>query len=115
MCNLNLSAKSLMLPVLVVLASLLCVGTRAGERPQKIEFTDPPNTPFPSVTTSNLNRLNMGRSSLNQVKEDLFRPFQSLNPNNSLEAVMPATPFRPAAPSAAAVKKQREQAEQQLD
>jgi hypothetical protein len=54
-------------------------GNQQGE---KIQFSDVP-TPSP-VVVSNLNKLAPSEGSFKQVKEDLFRPFGSLDPRNSL-------------------------------
>ncbi|MDB6066212.1 MAG: hypothetical protein JWR26_2420 [Pedosphaera sp.] len=42
-----------------------------------------------TIVVSNWSELNPKKSTYKQMKEDLFKPFQSMNPNGSMDAVIP--------------------------
>jgi len=70
--------------------SCLATGTAFAQRGQLIEFSSPQS----GVMVSNLNQLGTKQFGLKQLEEDQSRPFESLNPDNSLGAVV-AAPYRP--------------------
>jgi len=69
----------------LVLPFMLAASAWAGGKPEKIEFSDPASP----ITFSNLNRLSPNKSYSEQIKEDLFKPLDSMKEGNSLDPVMP--------------------------
>jgi hypothetical protein len=79
------------LATLVILAVATTCGwefahAAGGPHGEKIEFSEPiSDSP---VVVSNLNKLSSSQSTFKQVKEDLLRPFGSMDPRNSLQNFM---------------------------
>jgi hypothetical protein len=76
--------------LLGIVLSCLATGTTFAQRGQPIEFSSPQS----GVMVSNLNQLRAKQSGQKQLEEDLSRPFESFNPDNSLGPVFTA-PYRP--------------------
>ncbi len=68
--------------LVVALGSIALARAGGPQQGEKLQISEVP-TPSP-VVVSNLNKLATGESGFKQVKEDLFRPFSSLDPRNSL-------------------------------
>ena len=81
--NRDLLAALLMLAVALGAYESVRAGGNQGE---KIQFSEVPaaNPGANPVVVSNLNRLAPSESSFKQVKEDLMRPFGSLDPRNAI-------------------------------
>src|SRR5580658_5049940 len=74
------------LAALLIMAVALGVVENAqagGPKGEKLEISDTP--PGGPTVVTNMNPLAPKESSFKQVKEDLMRPFSSLDPKNSIE------------------------------
>jgi len=81
---LNRDGVAALVMLVVALGGFANVRAGDGKRPEKIEFSEAPGPGAEPVVVSNLNRLNPDPNSFKQVKEDLLRPFGSLDPQNIL-------------------------------
>ena len=87
----------------LALPFVLASSALAGEKPEKIEFSDP----AAPVSYSNLNRLPTDKSFSQQIKEDLFKPYDSMKQEGtSLDPVMPQ--FQPPRQPVTPDRRQRE-------
>ncbi len=83
--------------------SCLATGMAFAQGGQKIEFSSPQS----GVVVSNLNQFGNKQPGQKQLEEDLSRPFESLNPDSSLGAVVDG-PSRPPTPRQAPSKREKE-------
>jgi hypothetical protein len=77
------SSLTALMTLSVVLGGFETVRAGDGQHGEKIEFSEVPVQG--PVVVSNLNKLNADPGGFKQVKEDLLRPFDSLDPRNSLD------------------------------
>jgi hypothetical protein len=77
----NRDTLAAMVMAVVALGGLESV--RAGGPAEKLQFSEVPSQSAEVV--SNLDKLNPNPTTFNQVKEDLLRPFNSMDPRNSLD------------------------------
>src|SRR6266404_8041173 len=91
-------SSSAILPVLTVGASLFFLdNVQAGEKEhgRSIEFSDRKS----DEVTTNLNQMGSRKDGLRQLEDDLGKPFQTFNPNSSLDGMFTPPVRQPSAPS----------------